>query len=257
MALIDCHFYSEVLGMGTAMNVIVPEPGGSKKARRKQYPVLYLLHGRLDDESTWLRRSAIERYALGREQVIVMPAGGRSYYTDAKIGLRYWTFLSEELPRLAAHFFPISTRREDTYAAGLSMGGYGAFKLALTYPQRFAAAASLSGALDVRDRLRVETEAGNPELGWIFGAPGELAGGADDLFWLAEQAARTRRDLPRLYQWCGTEDFLYADNRRFLAHARQLGIPVDYRESPGGHDWALWDQYIEQVLQWIEAGKGT
>src|SRR4029079_1126758 len=96
-----------------------------------------------DDDSIWLRRTSIERYVADLGIAVVMPQVHRSYYTDEAYGRPYWTFLSEELPRVASGFFRLSPRREDTFVAGLSMGGYGAFKWALRQPWRFAAAASL------------------------------------------------------------------------------------------------------------------
>ena len=125
MALIQCDFFSESLGFSTSMNVILPQPA------RERYRVLYLLHGMSDDHTIWCRRTSIERYVDPLGLAVVMPAVHRGYYTDMAAGYRYWTFISEELPALARSFFPLSHKREDTFVAGLSMGGYGAFKLAL------------------------------------------------------------------------------------------------------------------------------
>ena len=111
--------------------------------------MLYLLHGLSDDDTIWLRRTSIERYVAPLGLAVVMPQVHRSFYTDEAHGNRYWTFLSEELPELVHHFFRLSRRREDTFVAGLSMGGYGALKWALREPERFAAAASMSAAADV------------------------------------------------------------------------------------------------------------
>src|SRR5690606_35149889 len=116
---------------------------------KKKHPVLYLLHGLSDDDTIWLRRTSIERYVAGLGLAVVMPNVHRSFYADMAYGGQYWTFLTEELPRVAGDFFPLSDAREDNYVAGLSMGGYGAFKWALSYPERFAAAGSLSGVLDL------------------------------------------------------------------------------------------------------------
>lgn len=140
MALIQCDFHSDVLGMASSMNVILPQQsttqigmaGGTSKT---QYPVLYLLHGLSDDHSIWGRRTSIERYVAGMNLAVVMPNVHRSFYADMKNGGRYWEFISEELLQIVKSFFPVSSRREDTFAAGLSMGGYGAFKLALRCPE--------------------------------------------------------------------------------------------------------------------------
>src|SRR6478609_11942097 len=154
MAHLRCDFYSEALGLSTAMTVILPQQtstqiGMTGAAAAGPPPVLYLLHGLSDDDTIWLRRTSIERYVAELGLAVVMPQVHRSFYTDEAYGGRYWTFLSEELPALVSSFFRVSERREDTFVAGLSMGGYGALKWALREPARFAAAASMSGAVDV------------------------------------------------------------------------------------------------------------
>jgi putative tributyrin esterase len=256
MALIHCHFFSQVLGLMSTMSVILPDPrpleaGGPPRIRHERYPTLYLLHGLSDDHSIWQRRTSIERYVEGLNLAVVMPAVQRSFYTDMVTGQRYWTFISEELPALARHFFPLSDVRDENYVAGLSMGGYGAFKLALTYPERYAAAASLSGTLDVVHLARAEQAAAQGELKHIFGEADALADSPNNLLSLATQMVEQRSPRPGLYQWCGTEDFLYADNVHFREHAESLGLEVIYEEGPGGHEWSCWDAQIQRVLAWL------
>ena len=111
--------------------------------------MLYLLHGLSDDHTAWLRYTSVERYAAAAGLAVVMPAVNRSFYANERHGGRYWDFISEELPKTVGRFFRVSQDPRDTYVAGLSMGGYGAMKLALSRPDRFAAAATLSGALDL------------------------------------------------------------------------------------------------------------
>lgn len=149
----------------------------------------------------WMRRTNIERYAAARNLAVVMPAVGRSFYQDMAAGPRYWTFLSEELPAIMRGFFPLSEKRADNFAAGLSMGGYGAMRLALAHPERFAAAASFSGALDYARRLR---ESGKPRsrissAEWnAVAGPGADAEGTDsDLFHLAKSSRNAAARNPR------------------------------------------------------------
>ncbi len=257
MALLSCDFFSDVLGLSTSMLVILPQGtnrqiGMTGRAENTRFPVLYLLHGLSDDHTIWLRRTSIERYVAPLGLAVVMPRVARSYYTDMAHGLAYWTFISEELPRIAAGFFPLSQRREDTFAAGLSMGGYGAFKLALNHPGRFAAAASLSGALDpLAVTRRLDDPARNREFGDIFGDLGTLAGTGGDLYQAATTLAASGRPRPLLYQCCGTEDFLIEDNRRYRDHLREINYDVTYEESPGTHEWGYWDSRIRDVLAWL------
>jgi S-formylglutathione hydrolase FrmB len=240
------------------MDVILPQAtsgqiGMPSSATRAEFPTLYLLHGLSDDHTIWQRRTSVERYVADRGLAVVMPAVGRSFYTDMAHGLRYWTFVSEELPSICRRFFPLSERRDDTFVAGLSMGGYGAFKLALRCPERYAAAASLSGALDMAALASNDPDRG-PELGNVFGDLDALAGSDNDLLHLAEQIARSGEPCPALYQWCGTEDFLYPANVTFRDHAQRLGLPLSYHEGPGDHQWAYWDEQIRAVLDWLPLG---
>lgn len=254
MALVECNFFSDVLGVSVTMNVILPQRTLAQIGLRgvdggDEFPVLYLLHGLSDDHSIWLRRTSIERYAAELGLAVVMPAVNRSFYTDMKHGYRYWTFISEELPRLCRGFFRLSPKREHTFAAGLSMGGYGAFKLALRCPQRFAAAASLSGALDLQPGQRWVDLVHDLRL--VFGSPNAFRNSHDDLFHLARVLARRRGPRPRLYACCGTEDFLLADNRRFRDLAGKLKLDLVYEEHPGTHEWGYWDRQIQRVLEWL------
>jgi len=255
MALIQCNFHSQVLDLASTMLVILPEPAPAEKripiAQHQRHPTLYLLHGRSDDHTIWQRRTSIERYVQDLNLAVVMPAVERSFYTDMAVGLRYWTFISEELPIIARNFFPLSERREENYVAGLSMGGYGAFKLALSHPERYAASASLSGALDVAGLMQTQPESEQRELKNIFGDLANLAHSSNDLFHLAEQLVQSGKSQPKLYQCCGTEDILYESNQRFRAHSQALGLEVTYEEGPAGHEWWYWDQQIQRVLAWL------
>lgn len=241
MALLQCQFFSESLQISASMNVILPQQKG------RLFPTLYLLHGLSDDHTSWYRQTSIERYALSRGVAVVMPAVNRSFYTDMRHGAKYWTFISEEVPELARSFFPLSSKREDNFAAGLSMGGYGAMKWGLTHPDRFAAVASLSGVMNVN---RWATERGGEESGLVFGDLSSIPGSSADLFALAEQVVN-RRPIPLLFQCCGTEDFLYEDNTHFRDHSLRLGLPLTYEEEPGDHEWGYWDSKIRRVLEWL------
>ncbi|HQY93931.1 alpha/beta hydrolase family protein [Caldilinea sp.] len=262
MACLQCSFFSNVLNLSVAMNVILPQPPAGASHGEHKLPVLWLLHGLSDDHTIWQRRTSIERYVEPLNLAVVMPAVDRSFYTDMTQGNRYWSYISEELPLVARSFFPLSPRREDNFVAGLSMGGYGAFKLALSHPTRYAAAASLSGALhDFAEDAAASTDpAWAAELGRIFGDLDHFTGGANDLYHLARGVAQrpvtqTQGPAPQLFQCCGTEDFLYTGNLKFKAHAEALKLPLTYEEGPGDHVWAYWDKMIQRVLAWLPIQK--
>jgi len=256
MALIQCHLDSRVLDLSTTVAIVLPETDEGRFAAVRTgpegtCPVLWLLHGLSDDHTIWQRRTSIERYASDRGLAVVMPAVGRSFYTDMAHGLPYWTYLTEELPRALRAMLPLSAEREANFVAGLSMGGYGAFRWALAHPERFAAAASLSGVLDVASAPERLGPEGRPEMETIFGNPDAIAGTDLDLFRLAERLAAWDRPRPALYAWCGTEDPLYADSVAFRDHAKRLGLDLTYEEGPGDHEWACWDRQIQRVLAWL------
>ena len=238
------------------MIVLLPQRTGpeNKSKRRPRYRVLYLLHGHSDDHTAWQRWTSIERYVEGLNLAVVMPNVHRSFYTDMVHGGKYWQFISEEVPAIVHDLFPLSTRRKDTFVAGLSMGGYGAFKLALSLPERYAAAASLSGALDIREVVNAHGDRNDKE--WlrqmhnVFGDLGRVPGSKHDLFTLVKRVARGNIKA-RLYQCCGTEDFLHDDNLRFRDMARKLPLDLTYEEGPGDHNWAYWDGMIQKVLDWM------
>ena len=156
MALAELKFFSESLGMNTNAYVIMPQKSlnGEIGMKSTQYAqnlkCLYLLHGLSDDCSIWLRRTSIERYAQQYGICVVMPGAGRSFYTDMKYGGKYYTYIAKELPAIIHSFFNVSDKREDNYIAGLSMGGYGAMKIALK-EGNYCAAAGLSSVADVKN----------------------------------------------------------------------------------------------------------
>ena len=254
MALIRCDFFSESLAVGTSMTVLLPQSSGAQigvagRAAGGPPPVLYLLHGLTDDDTAWTRFTSIERYAAARGLAVVMPQVHRSFYADEAYGMRFWTFLSEELPEVVAGFFRVSAARADTFVAGLSMGGYGALKWALRQPERFAAAATLSGALDVAYIQRHDRRPHMRELTARVFAGRELAGGPDDLLHLVATADPAA--LPRLMLRCGTEDHLLAQNERFVRACAKHGVALDSGFGPGAHEWGYWDAQIRTVIDWL------
>lgn len=264
MALMHCHFSSQVLGLATSLYAIIPqrsrtdigirsESADTQSKRFAGHRTLYLLHGFSDDHTIWERRTAIDRYAHERGVAVIMPEVGRSFYTDMAEGMRYWEFISEEVPAVAREFFHLSARREDQLVAGNSMGGYGAIKLALAQPERWGGAVALSGALDIAGHVLANRPEREREWQRIFGEDlTRIRGSSNDLFHLADQLVGQGISPPRLAAWCGRDDFLYEDNRRFRDHARQIGLPLDFREHPGeGHTWGYWDQQIAPALDWL------
>ena len=259
MAFFQMNYHSDALGMGVSVNVILPESAktliGMQADGGKTYKTLYLLHGLSDDHTIWMRRTSIERYASQYGIAVVMPCVARSWYTDTADDAKFLTFVACELPDACRGFFRgMSDKREDTLIAGLSMGGYGAFKAALTYPERFGSCASLSGTLDIADATRRR-----PINEWrgIFGfdleSPAQLKGTEHDLFHLASELHAAGKAFPKMYFWCGESDHNLSHNQRFRDLLDTLSVTYLYEQSEGDHSWGWWDLHIQDAMRYLLA----
>ena len=237
MAFMEVNIFSNALGMATTFNMIMPERTSEPPA------VLYLLHGLSDDHSIWERRTRIELYAGEYNLAVVMPTTHRGFYTDMHGGLKYYTYISQELPEIVSTMFNVSTAREKTFIAGLSMGGYGAVKIGLNNPDKFSAAASMSGVLDVKG-FRMPPN----EYTAIFG---DSVTPENDPIALAQTFASCPEKAPKLFVCCGTSDELLGTNRSFKAAAEKVGLDLKYIEDEGSHSWYYWDEHIRMILKWF------
>lgn len=241
MAVCEFHLnQNNVLEKMTAFTAIVPDTGSGP------FPVLYLLHGLSDDHTAWTRRTSLERYVSDLALIVVMPNGERSFYTDSLANPKaaFETYLVRDIIGFVDRTFQTIPAREGRVIAGLSMGGYGAVKLALKHPDLFCAAVSHSGALGFAQRDFTGQYDWNQEWTPIVGE--HPVGGPNDIFALAEQCERSQ--LPALRIDCGTGDFLIEESRAFHVHLTNLGIPHEYAENPGGHDWEYWDRHVRDTL---------
>lgn len=251
MALIRMDHLPINVKVNLPLNIILPEPGEMGGVPVRDRKVLYLLHGLSDDASAWSRYSTIELVARRLGLVVVMPSVGRSFYVDQPNGQAYFTYITEELPQYMEDVFGIVPKRENTLIAGLSMGGYGAFKAALLHPERYFAAASLSGVLSMAIMATHPNDERQPEFVHLFGDLSKVGGSPHDpMVWL-QRAAQNPAALPKLFVACGRQDDLYPLNRMFKAACEQLGVPLDYFEEDGGHTWPFWDKHIQRFLSLV------
>ncbi len=248
MAVCEIHLGAEnALHRMTSVTVIVPEnlPG--------PWPVLYLLHGLSDDHTTWTRRTSIERYVEGLPLMVVMPNVERSWYTDSATipSDAFETFVTCDLVRFVENTFSVKRSREGRAICGLSMGGYGAFRLSMKHPELFCAAVSFSGALafgclDEGDHLW------KTEMLAIFGE--DPRNGPEDIPTIIQSTNKNL--LPALWIDCGSEDFLIESNRKVHALLTSLGVEHEYMERPGVHEWVYWDTGIQLALPFIKRNLG-
>jgi S-formylglutathione hydrolase FrmB len=238
MALIHAHFWSNALAKQTALYAIVPDQG------KGPFPVFYLLHGLSDDHTVWLRRTRIDAYVNEMPMIVVMPDGHRGFYADHVEGPAYGRDMIEDVVGFAERTLPAIGKRAGRCVGGLSMGGYGALRLALAHPDLFVSANSHSGACYAPRMTGIPEE---HEFRRIFGHGKPRAD--HDLQALALKIKRSGKPFPKLRIDCGTEDFLFQQNREFHAFLEKQKIAHEYAEFPGSHEWGYWDLHIREALQ--------
>ncbi|GFH39688.1 alpha/beta hydrolase [Lactococcus insecticola] len=251
MALMQIEYYSEILGMDRNVNVIYPESVKlvEENPDLTDIPVLYLLHGMSGNHNTWLKRAGIERLVRNTNLAVIMPSTDLAWYTNTTYGARYYDAIVDELPKVIHNFFPnLSTKRDKNFIAGLSMGGYGAFKIALS-TNKFSYAASLSGAISFEN---LDKKALGNETYWT-GIFGDL-----DKFDMSDNAIQKlaadfpdKENKPRLYAWCGRQDFLYAANNSAVKDLADKGFDITYETADGTHEWYYWQKMIDRVLEFL------
>lgn len=247
MAFLNMELYSKEIRMPTSVSVILPQ---DITGRTDPPKTLYLLHGRSHNHSVWQRYTSLERYAQQYHIAVIMPEVNRSFYSDMKYGVRYFHYIAQELPALCEAMFHINSAAEGRYLAGMSMGGYGCLKAALTFPKRYRGCAAISAVTDIRQHIdeTPESDTRKNEFRGIFGENLETVP-ADDLFSLA--SSRKGLPLPDLYFSCGRQDHLYPEGERFRTHLDSLEIPYTFEEWDGIHDWEFWDIAIRKVLEYF------
>lgn len=246
---------STLLGRTVNYQILYPVRYQSPENRDKRFPVIYLLHGVTGHSTDWLERTKVALYATHYDLFIVMVEGANGWYTDSATipADKYESYILRELIPDVEKRFRVSTQRESRAIAGLSMGGYGAIKFGLKYPEMFALAASMSGAFrgpswtgqDLKDFGVVRDS-----VLQTFGPADSPTRAANDVYKLARAVPAPRiGTLPYFYLDCGTEDFLYGNSRELAALFVELKMPHEYRELPGSHSWPYWDAQIQEILK--------
>ena len=241
----DAVFHSASLNRDMRYRVLLPadyEKGG-------RFPVLYLLHGIYGDYLNWDTRTGLENYARHLRLIIVMPDADDSWYTNSATvpGDKFEDYIAKDLISEIDAKYPTIRARHARAIAGLSMGGYGAVKLGVKYPELFAFAGSLSGALDAAQNLDTLRPVFRAKLLEVFGGEGSSTRAQNDVFRLLDTPHET--PYPYFYLACGTSDFFLATNRAFVEQLSSRNIPYEYHETAGGHTWEYWDRSLEPMLK--------
>lgn len=262
MALFTVNFVSKCLNQSVTMNVILPvDKDEAKEHPDRKYKTLYLLHGLFGNYTDWITGTNIERWANDRNLCVVMPSGANSFYFDFDQlpNMNFGTFIGEELVDITRRMFPLSHKKEDTFIAGLSMGGFGALRCGLEFYNTFGYIAGLSSALHA-----FEYDENDPRRAQIIGE--------FDVFGKYSEAVNSRKNprvcaklaldnlpkeaLPKIFMCCGTEDGLFHSSTTFRDFLTENGFDVTWEEGPGVHNWDFWNEYIQHVLNWLPLSTG-
>jgi putative tributyrin esterase len=257
MALVKFSFLSKTLGITTGVTIIIPTMTNLDFATGKKddyedgvkYQTLFLLHGGGGDDSEWIRNTCIERYAEENKVAVVMPSCGMSFYVDMAHGLDYWTYISEELPRVLRSMFPLSDKKEDNFVAGFSMGAHGAMSFVIKKPEMFSYAVCMGGvAWSAENVMKILESPVNIRFDNIFDAS-TFKGSQDDVWNLARQHVNNNIKIPKIVIAVGDKDFGFdwaAETRDYLL---SLGLDIEFDICEGhGHDFEFCEMYIKKVI---------
>lgn len=261
MAIAQVNFFSRSLHRQVTINAIIPvgkfHMPGMPEREKTPFKTLYLLHGIFGNYTDWLTRTRIAQWAETRNLAVIMPSGENSFYVDhEKSGALYGDYFGRELVEVTRELFPLSNKREDTFIAGLSMGGYGAVRTGLKYHETFSAIAGLSSGFVLESSVNATYESASivRNRGYfesVFGDLDKLLGSDKDPKALIQLLKTSDAKIPQIYLSCGTEDFLLEHNRDYHQFLVENEVPHEYIEGPGAHTWEYWDEYILKVLDWL------
>ncbi|MDQ6786832.1 MAG: esterase family protein [Acidobacteriota bacterium] len=254
----DLKLKSKLMARQMPYRVVLPVNYGNSD-ETTFYPVIYLLHGLTGHFDDWADKTKLKDYAKNYNYIIVMPEGNNGWYTDSATVAsdKYESYIIRELIPEIEKKFRAKTTRDSRAVAGLSMGGYGAIKFGLKYPEMFALVGSFSGALGAGTWTEKTLGANGGAIAVsilsVFGIENSQTRQTNDIFKIAREMSPEKiKSLPFIYQDCGTEDFLYQNNRDFVALLQEKRIPHEFRELPGNHNWIFWNTQIKQFLELSE-----
>ena len=258
MAYFRIEYFSQALHRTTAFEMLIPnDPREGVPLPDGPMKTLFLLHGYTGKAGNWVPEELPQKYNFA----IVMPNAENSFYLNGlSTGHAFQTMLGEELVDYVRRTFGLARGPEDTFIAGLSMGGFGAIHTALAYPDRFGKAGALSSALIVHGIARMKPGEDNGMANYdyyreCFGELSAVEQSDNNPETLVKKLKQAGKKLPGLYLACGTEDFLSENNRQFHRFLVDEQVPHEYHEAPGIHDMRFWSEHIVHVVEWMMENK--
>ena len=263
MAFIQLSYYSVAISRTAHVALELPNdlppwiiPQDNPHYQRPM-KTLILLHGYQNDHTEWSTHANVRELAVKYNLAIVMPYGANSFYLDGKgRGSAYCRFIGEELPAYLEKTLGLSSKREDRFIGGISMGGFGAIHTAYSYPARFERVFAMGPALIVDAIKSIQPGFVDPMADYdyycsTFGELSKLDTSPNNPAFLLKELKVSGSRIPPLFQVCGTEDFLIENNRAFRRFLEAEAAPAVYYEGPGAHEWDFWNQYVETAITFL------
>ena len=259
MAYLHIEYFSNALHRTANFEMMIPNdpradaPQEKDEAHSRPMKTLFLLHGYTGKAGNWVPWGVPEKYNFA----IVMPTAENSFYLNGEAtGRQYQTLVGEELVDYVRKTFNLAQGPDDTYIAGLSMGGFGALHTGLAYPDRFGKIAALSSALIVHELKDIQPGGGNPVANYEYYREcfGDLSTAAQrdvNPEVLAHNLKAAGKIIPDIFMACGTEDFLIEPNRAMHRFLESENVPHEYHEAPGIHDMKFWSEHIQYIVKWM------
>ncbi len=260
MSIIQADFFSKVLMRRVPFMAILPTDrvveGKYEEIPQNGYKTMYLIHGITDDDTDWLTGTRIKFWAIERNLAVIMPSGDNSFYVDTPLGRDYGEYIGRELVEQTRRMFPLSRKREDTFLAGQSMGGFGALRNGLKYNNTFGSIVALSSALHIFEPGYDHSSGDSLGALLPFGDMDKACVSDKNPRVLVQKLLQKKRQdpstpIPKIYMDCGRQDTLYASNQTFLQYLRDNGIDVTYQDDDGVHGWEYWDKRMPYALDWL------
>lgn len=254
MAHIKLEYKSTALTRGVSLEIFLPTDGWSAEVPFP-YRTVYFLPGYSGDSDEIYTYLSMRRQSELKGVAVVIVNGDNSFYVDHPLrNMNYSTFVGREVVEMTRKLLPLSHKREDTYLAGLSMGGYGTLLNGMRYADTFGRIAAMSPAIDIYKVHELNPNAGfsTELLDNIFGSREEYLVGDTNLTKTYLEAFKRRKKMPELYVTCGRQDRLvYEQDKRFTEVLQKAGVPVVYQESDGDHDTDFWEGKMDAVFSFL------
>ena len=256
---------SKILKMDRKYSIYLPH---DYETSSRSYPVLYLLHGRGDNQTGWIQYGEVMditdreiQAGSATAMIIVMPdanAGRWGYVNDSKGEWLYEDYFFKEFIPYIEKTYRIRAEKQYRAIAGLSMGGEGTFIYALRHPEMFSTACPLSAATGPRDADDLNAYLARHQL-WAQAE--KVDDSVKDEYFKKYSVLYLIRNMPdsqkRAVRWyidCGDDDFLYEGNSLVHIAMRDKEIPHEFRIRDGVHSWVYWRESLPQVLQFVSKG---